>query len=113
MLSYNEPWRLGANEATEIDFYKDATIQGKKIKAGRYILYCIPENEKWTNVINNNNDSWGLQPDTSQDIARFQIPVTTTTSSLEYFTMYFKQLNAGAELVMAWDYLEARLPMSF
>ena len=113
LLSYNEPWRLGANEATEIDFYKDATIQGKKIKAGRYILYCIPEKEKWTIVLNNNIDSWGLHPDTSQDIARFQIPVTTTTSSLEYFTMYFKQLNAGAELVMAWDYLEARLPMSF
>jgi len=113
LLSYNEPWRLGANEATEIDLYKDATIQGKKIKAGRYILYCIPEKEKWTIVLNGNIDSWGLHPDTSQDIARFQIPITTTTSSLEYFTMYFKQLNAGAELVMAWDYLEARLPMSF
>ncbi len=113
LLNYNEPWRLGANEATEIDFYKDVTIQNKKIKAGRYILYCIPEKENWTIVLNNNIDSWGLHPDASQDIARFQIPVTTTTSSLEYFSMYFKETNAGAELVMAWDYLEARLPISF
>ena len=93
LLNYNEPWRLGANEATEIDFYKGVTIQNKKIKAGRYILYCIPEKENWTIVLNNNIDSWGLHPDASQDIARFQIPVTTTTSSLEFFTMYFKKIT--------------------
>ena len=113
LLNYNEPWRLGANEATEIDFYKGVTIQNKKIKAGRYILYCIPEKENWTIVLNNNIDSWGLHPDASQDIARFQIHVTTTTSSLEFFTMYFKEKNNVTELVMAWDYLEARLPISF
>ncbi|MBK7290205.1 MAG: DUF2911 domain-containing protein [Chitinophagaceae bacterium] len=69
--------------------------------------------ENWTIVLNNNIDSWGLHPDASQDIARFQIPVTTTTSSLEFFTMYFKEKNNVTELVMAWDYLEARLPISF
>jgi len=42
ILKYDEPWRLGANEASEINFYKDVTIQGKKIKAGRYIIYGIP-----------------------------------------------------------------------
>ena len=89
LLNYNEPWRLGANEATEIDFYKGVTIQNKKIKAGRYILYCIPEKENWTIVLNNNIDSWGLHPDASQDIARFQIPVTTTTSSLELISWIF------------------------
>ncbi len=113
LLKYNEPWRLGANEATEITFYNTATIQSKKIKAGRYILYCIPEKDNWTIVLNNNIDSWGLHPDASLDIARFQIPVTTKTSSLEYFTMYFKATNTGTNLIMAWDYFETVLPISF
>ena len=113
LLKYNEPWRLGANEATEIDFYKNVTIQSKKIKAGRYILYCIPEKESWTIVLNNNIDSWGLHQDTTQDIARFQISVTNTTASEEYFTMYFKENKSGADLVMTWGFLEARLPISF
>jgi hypothetical protein len=43
ILKYGEPWRLGANEATEIEFYKQVTIQGKKLQQGRYIIYCIPE----------------------------------------------------------------------
>ena len=113
LLKYNDPWRLGANEATEIDLYKDAIIQGKKIKAGRYVLYCIPEKEKWTIVLNSNIDSWGLHPDASMDIARFIIPVTNTTTSIEYFTIVFQQLKNGTELLMAWDFIEARLPISF
>lgn len=113
LLKYGEPWRLGANEATEIDFYSTATIQNKKIKAGRYILYCIPEKENWTIILNDNIDSWGLHPDAAQDILRFQIPVITANSPLEYFTMYFKETKSGADLKMAWDYFEAILPISF
>jgi hypothetical protein len=113
VLKYGEPWRLGANEATELELYTDATIQDKKIKAGRYILYCIPQQEKWTIVLNSNIDSWGLQPDQSKDIAHFIVPVIKTGNSLEFFTMIFQKSNGEAELLMAWDNVEAKLPISF
>lgn len=113
ILKYGEPWRLGANEATEINFYSDATIQDKKIKAGRYILYCIPEADKWTIVLNSNIDSWGLHPDASKDIAKFTIPATTTANSIEFFTIVFQRTATGADLFMAWDNVEAKLPLSF
>lgn len=113
VLKYGEPWRLGANEATELDLYKEATIQGKKIKAGRYILYCIPQQDKWAIVLNSNIDSWGLHPDASKDITRFIIPVSQTSNSFEYFTMIFQQTATGADLLMAWDNVEARLPLIF
>jgi Protein of unknown function (DUF2911) len=113
LLKYGEMWRLGANEATELDLYVDATIQDKKIKAGRYILYCIPEADKWIIVLNTNIDSWGLQPDSQKDIARFSIPVKQTANQLEYFTMVFEKTKTGADLLMAWDQLEARLPFHF
>jgi hypothetical protein len=113
VLKFGEPWRLGANEATELDLYTDVTIQGKKINAGRYILYCIPEKDKWTIVLNSNIDSWGLHPDAAKDIARFIIPVTITDNTLEYFTMLFQQTASGADLLMKWDNLEAKLSISF
>ena len=31
-------WRTGANEATEITFFKDVNFGGKSIKAGTYVL---------------------------------------------------------------------------
>ena len=52
-------WRLGANEATEIQFFKDVTINNKKVKAGRYTLYCIPNADKWTLIVNKETDIWG------------------------------------------------------
>jgi len=113
LLKYGEHWRLGANESTELDLYVDAVIQDKKIKAGRYILYCIPEPDKWNIVINSYIDSWGLQQDTTKDIARFIIPVKQTANHLEYYTMIFEKTNDGAALLMAWDNLEARLPFRF
>jgi hypothetical protein len=113
VLKYGEPWRLGANEATELDLYTDATIQGKKIKAGRYILYCIPEKDSWAISFNSNIDSWGLHPDESKDIARFVVPSKQANNSVEFFTMAFEKTNGIIELVMAWDNVEARLPFIF
>lgn len=113
VLKYGEPWRLGANEATELELFKDASIGGKNIPAGRYILYCIPQENKWTIVLNSNIDSWGLHPNASSDIARFDIPSTTNGNRLEYFTMLFEQKGEKAELLMAWDNVEARIPFQF
>src|SRR5215467_13348427 len=47
VLKYGLPWRLGANEATEIEFFKDVSINNQKIPRGRFILYCIPYENKW------------------------------------------------------------------
>ncbi len=113
ILKYGEPWRLGANEATELDLYTDAVIQDKKIKAGRYVLYCIPEAGSWTIVINSNIDTWGLGPDPAKDIARFVVTPKQITSQLEFFTLQFEKTNGVVDLVMAWADIEARLPIRF
>src|SRR5450432_3882355 len=34
LQAYGEVWRLGANEATEIEFFTDVRINGKKISKG-------------------------------------------------------------------------------
>ena len=113
VLKYGEPWRMGANEATELQLFRPATIQGKTIPAGRYILYCIPQPHEWTIALNQNTDTWGLQQDASKDVARFTISVEQKEQSLEYYTMVFEPATGGAILVMAWDNVELRLPLHF
>ncbi|MGC4100585.1 DUF2911 domain-containing protein [Ferruginibacter sp.] len=110
---YGAYWRLGANEASEIEFFRPAIIQGKKIPKGRYIIYCIPLENTWTIVLNTNLFSWGLHPDTAKDIAKFEIPVQRSERNIEFFTMVFQQLDKGAGLLMAWDNVKAVLPLSF
>jgi len=38
LLEYGKVWRLGANEATEIEFFKDVKNNNKKKKKGRYTM---------------------------------------------------------------------------
>jgi hypothetical protein len=113
LLKYGEPWRLGANEATEIEFFQPVTIQNKSVAKGRYIVYCIPEETEWTIIFNNNIYSWGLKQDPGKDIYKFKIPVEKAPSTIEHFTIVFQQAGKDAYMVIAWDDTEARLPIKF
>lgn len=110
---YGHEWRMGANEATEIEFFKAVAINGKKIAAGRYILYCIPYPDKWKMIINENLYSWGLHIDKAKDIADIDIPVNKTNTQTEYFTMLFQPATGGCALIMSWGDVKAVLPISF
>ena len=113
LRQYGKEWRLGANEATEIEFFKTVTIAGKKIDKGRYIIYCIPFPDTWTVVLNSNLNTWGLHMDATKDIFKTVIPVQQQNPAVEDFTMVFQQAPYGADLVMAWDNVKAVLPVSF
>jgi len=113
LQKYGEHWRLGANEATEIDFFQNVTIQNKKVNAGRYIIYCTPYENKWTIIFNSDIYTWGLKIDSTKDLMQFDIPIKKTSVNFEYFTVVFQPITNGAELVMAWDDVEARLPINF
>ena len=110
---YGAYWRLGANEATEIEFFTTAVINGTKFPKGRYTMYCIPYAGKWTIVFNRNLFSWGLHTDTSKDFAKVDIPVQKNERPIEFFTMVFQPTATGAGLLMTWDIVKAVLPISF
>jgi hypothetical protein len=108
-----EIWRLGANEATEIEFFKDVSINNKKIKKGRYTLYCIPYADKWTLIVNKETDVWGaFKYDSSKDVVRMDVPVTQNGPT-EALTMIFEKSFTGANLIILWDDVKAILPIAF
>ncbi len=113
LLKYGEHWRLGANEATELELFSDAVIQNTNVAKGRYMLYSIPQAGNWIIVFNRNVYSWGLKQDTARDVHRFTIPMEQAPAPIEFYTMAFQKTDTGAALLMAWDNAMARLPISF
>jgi len=113
LRQYGKEWRLGANEATEIEFFKPVIIGGKKIDKGRYIIYCIPYPDKWTIILNSNLYTWGLHMDRTKDIFKTDILVSTQSPALEDFTMVFMPAPYGTDLLMSWDNVKAILPISY
>ena len=113
LVEYGKVWRMGANEATEIDFYKDVKINGKKIKKGRYTLYALVNPDKWTIILNSETDTWGaFKYDAKKDIARVEVPVTKNTELVEALAIQFEKEGAGFNMVIAWDELLVKLPIN-
>ncbi|MGB4844055.1 MAG: DUF2911 domain-containing protein [Ferruginibacter sp.] len=110
---YGQAWRLGANEATEIEFFKPVTIKGTKIAAGRYIIYCVPYADKWQIIFNSNLYSWGLHIDKAKDVATVELPLIKNDIDVEYFTMVFQEAAQGCNLIMSWGKLKVAMPVNF
>lgn len=114
LVEYGKVWRLGANEATELEFYKDVKIGGKKIIKGRYTLYAIVYPEKWTFILNKETDTWGsFKYDAKKDVARVDVPVQTSTDIMESLAMVFEKTTAGCNLTVGWEGVRVSLPISF
>ncbi|MFH6602122.1 DUF2911 domain-containing protein [Maribacter algicola] len=105
-------WRTGANEATEITFYKDINFGGKDVNAGTYSLFTIPGEKEWTVVLNKNLNQWGAYSyDESADVVRVSATKTMDGSSLEEFSIAYKEIDGGVDLVMGWDKTRVSVPI--
>jgi hypothetical protein len=113
LQEYGEVWRLGANEATEIEFFRDVEINHKKIKKGRYTLYAIPFPDKWTLIVNKDTDTWGsFRYDSLKDVVRMDLPVKKNDLT-EDMTIVFEKTNTGANMNIYWDEVKTSLPVVF
>ncbi len=114
IVQYNTIWRLGANEATEIEFFVPVKIAGKLVPKGRYTLYGIPNENSWTLILNTDNFSWGnFSYNAKKDLLRTEVPVIKTLDSIDAFTLYFEETNLGAGLIIMWDQVKVMLPISY
>ncbi len=117
MLPYGKVWRVGANEATEIKFFTDATIQGKKIKAGVYSLYAIPNETEWTLILNTDLDQWGAYSYKPElDVLRVTAPVKKPEEAVENLTIQFRKAGDAVNesiMTIAWDNTLVDIPVSF
>jgi hypothetical protein len=114
LVPFGQVWRLGANEATEITTTKDIIINSVLVKAGTYSLFAIPNQDKWTLIINSDVGIWGSYNYSQKlDVVRFDIPVKQNTAVVEAFTMAFEQKNELANLLITWDKLRLEIPFKF
>ncbi len=106
-------WRTGANECTAITFSDDVILGDKKVKAGTYSLYTIPNNDTWTFILNKKL-SWGTQYDENEDYVRVSTAaVDNNASDHEQFIIYFDGLSdKKAHLNLHWGTTKAAVPIS-
>lgn len=114
LVKYGDVWRMGANEATEIEFFRHVRMDGKKIAKGRYTLYALVNEGSWTIILNKETDTWGsFKYDPKKDLLRKEVPVQKTDTVLESLAMAFEKTAAGFNLNIGWDNVKTSIPFTY
>lgn len=112
LQEYGEVWRLGANEATEIELFKNVKINNRAVKKGRYSLFAIPYFDKWTIIINRDTDVWGsFNYNSEHDVLRIDVPARKN-DMVETMAIFFEKVSGGANMNIMWEDVWISLPIT-
>lgn len=111
LVPFGQVWRMGANEATTIQFSTPVKVEGHDVPAGTYGLFAIPGEGSWTVILNKKPKQWGAYSyKQEEDLARFTVKPQTGPFT-EWMTFSITPAGAGKGVVeMAWENL--RVPFT-
>jgi hypothetical protein len=106
LVPYSEVWRTGANASTKISFSTDVKLNGNAVPAGKYALFTIPGEDKWTIIISKDTNGFGAfayKPE--NDLVRFETaPKKLADISIETFAIEFNHIrDESAVLELVWE----------
>jgi hypothetical protein len=115
LVPFDQPWRLGANEATSINVPFAAEIAGVRVEAGTYTLYAIPGAAHWQIVVNRAVRRWGIPIDNevrARDVGAGTVSTDSLGTPVETLTLKFTPATGNAtELVLEWEKTRVRIPI--
>lgn len=113
LVPYGEIWRTGANDATTLVTTADVTVGGKDVPGGKYTIFTVPAQDKWTLIINKHTGEWGIPYKyQSEELARVPMQVSKTSAPVENFTISFNQSGGDCALQMSWENAQASVEIS-
>ena len=119
LVPYGEVWRAGANEATTLTIDTDVVMGGKTVPAGTYTLFTVPNQDKWTLIINKTTKNakggplWGVPyPGEEGDFARVDMKASKLGSPVENFTISFDKSASGCVMNLDWETTRASIEIS-
>ncbi len=114
LVPYGKVWRTGANEATEMTLTKDVIIDKKRLKAGTYTIFTIPEKDTWKVIFNSDLGQWGAYNyNPEKNVLEVEATVTEMEEVYEPFTIEFQIQDDKTNMLMMWDNIKASLTINF
>lgn len=109
LAKFGKKWRTGANEATEITFFKDVNFGGTPVKSGTYTMYTIPGETNWTVVLSSQLNVWGVYFHKDEnDVAKVTIPVKKSEEIIDVFSIV---IDKDMTIHMGWGDVILSIPV--
>src|SRR5438270_611373 len=113
LVPYGEVWRTGADEATTFVTTADLMVGGTHVPAGNYTIFTVPNQNKWTLIINKKTGEWGIPYKyESDELARVDMKVSAAPATVENFIIAFDKAASGCRLGMEWENTRATVDIS-
>ena len=113
LVPYGQVWRAGANEATTFLTSVPLLVGTRKVPAGSYTLFAVPDKGKWTLIISKKTGEWGTPyPGEDSDFARTDMVITHLPEAVENFTISLDKSAGGCKLNLAWEQTQASVEIS-
>jgi hypothetical protein len=110
LVPYGQVWRTGADEATTFVTDANLTVAGKDVPAGSYTIFTVPNQDKWTLIINKKTGEWGIPYKyESDELLRADTNVSKTPAPVENFTIGFDQAGGGCTMNLDWENTRASI----
>lgn len=104
LVPYDKVWRAGADEATKFTFSTDVMIEGKKLIAGSYSFFVIPNKKEWIIIFNKVADQWGaFTYNEAEDAVRIKVKPKTTEFEEWLKYEFTKTGDYSANLCLHWE----------
>ncbi len=104
LVPYGEVWRTGANEATTFITDTGLTVNGKDVPAGSYTIFTVPNEDKWTLIINKKTGEWGIPYKyESDELLRTDMQLSKPESTVQNFTIDFNQEGGSCTMRLDWE----------
>jgi hypothetical protein len=108
LVPYGQVWRTGANEATTFVTTANTKAGSLMIPAGNYTLFTVPNQDKWTLIINKKTGEWGIPYKyESDELGRVDMKASQTSSAVENFTISFDQMGSSCNMNISWENTKA------
>lgn len=105
LVPYGKVWRTGANGATTITFGEDVSFEGKPVKAGKYGLLTIPDENEWTVILTKSLDVTSpaaYKPE--NDVVQVKVHAEKLPFSVENFMIAFDNITGSSmTMELIWD----------
>lgn len=96
-------WRVGSNQATEIDTAADLKIGGTVLKAGKYSLWAKKTGDNaWVLAFHPKTGVWGAPPLKEGYVAELPLTVSTAADSAEQVTITLSEKGGNGNVKIQW-----------
>ena len=96
-------WRLGADQATEIESTGNLVVAGKELKAGRYSLWAWKTGEgQWVLAFHPTTGVWGDPPLTDGFVAETPLRTDPAASTAEQLSIELRAQGQDAVIEIHW-----------